>query len=148
MATEIYAGKDWLVDYDSNVGEVTLLTRPVQGVAGLRKPYQFELPAKSFDALFAKLRAVENQSKCQHFMVERKPTRYGSRLEVWSLAFKPGFVGDERGVTEEEWAKIYTTIVGILIDSIGNSIKPYCEAWNPDRKFQFRFETYVKFKEL
>jgi len=148
METKILAGKEWLQELGSNVGKVGLLVAPQQGLTGLRKPYQFEIPAQLFFRMSKVINNIETFKLCQHGGVMTKPTKYGSRFEVWVLGYATGFLEGDGGVTELEWNALVKRITGILTEVLGESVKPYAEAWTAERKFQFRFETYIQFKEL
>ncbi len=100
-------------------------------------------------SLFERLKAFASAvgGKFQHLSVDRKPVSKGIRLDVWALGFKTGYLGDGRGVTEAEWNDIHGKFDEILARDLGQKVNMYFEKYNPKRKFQFSFTTYIMYKE-
>lgn len=136
---------------DGSGPSITMLQQPAQGIPGLRKPYQFVLDTKTAWKLPMDLRKLfaENPAWLQCDLVERKGTARGFKLNVFLLGYRPGFCGDvNEGLTAEQWKTLTNRTSAIIAAALGENIAPYCEDWNAERKFQYRFETYIHYTEL
>jgi hypothetical protein len=147
MKTQDEINKLWLQSYSSPVGTIVQLVPPTRTVPGLRKPYQYELPAPTIAALKATLRVVVHPYKLllQCELVEFKALAHGVRLNLFLLGYRPGFCGDpSKGITAAQWDICTQSVRVVLDDALGEDTPVYVEPWNPDAKFQARFETYIK----
>ena len=142
--------KLWGYKVESNIGELCYLVQPEQGIKGLRKPYQFELPANTAKALVADLKVwlKPYSKKLQCDLVDKKTVTYGIKLDIFLLGYKSGFTGDETGLKAQEWESITSRIRILLQSTLGENVLMYVDPWNETSKFQARFETYIKYSEL
>lgn len=135
----------WLQTLPCNVGTVGLLVQPRHVTPGLRKPYEWELDEDMIDAMVLWLRGIANRKKwLQCGLVESKRLAFGRRVSIFLLSYRPGFCGDETGITEEQWNRLAHSVRLALMVLPG--AKPYIEKWSATRKFQLRFECYIKSK--
>lgn len=156
MPTQAQNNAAWIVPAQGRFpgGEAVtleLLAPPQQGTPGLRKPYQFEIPAAKAKLLVAELKAWEKtlrrENKVQCALSQAKPVTYGVRVSLWALACEPGYIERPLGVTRAEWKAITSEAIAIVEKYLG-PVVPYIEPWEPKTKFEVRWEGYVKFSEL
>jgi len=91
----------------------------------------------------------------QYAFAETKAVSKGVRLGVFMLAtpqeIDNNIPGDKEAdipaTSKEQWSQDTGEVVARLEKDLSGCI-PYVEEWNPERKFQFRFETYIKYAEL
>ena len=139
------------VKIGSSLGPVSLLQQPTREVPGLRKPYQYEVSAADGKQLVKDLQDMLNpldNNSLQCSGVSTKPTKYGIRLDVFLLGFRPGFCGDSMGCTDIFWQGVTLGLINRLKQTLGSSVLVYVEPWTDKEKFQARFETYIKYREL
>lgn len=144
---------------------ITILSapHPRRGVSGLRKPYEYCVPRPTLLKLTKTLREImkrhEHMLQCQ--LIEVKSLAFGQRINVFALAYRPGFcgptvlhrpsgvnVGDGRGIMKADWEQFWREVIHTLRLALGPDVTAYIEPWEADRKFQFRFCTYIMFREL
>jgi len=139
----------WLQTRQTNVGAVTFIEPPAR-VSNLRKPYQYLLTCAGMKKLMKDMKDMTsafNVRNSQCSLVDSKAVSYGRKFGVWTLSFAPGFCGDNRGCTQEQWVAYTNSILKRLEKDLGE-VDLYVEPWNSTRKFQMRFDTYVMYKEL
>jgi hypothetical protein len=140
----------WRTTVQSDIGAWTFLQPPTRAVTGLRPPYQYKLPVKTVKELTLGLRSVikYRPKLLQCGRVDSKPVTYGVRLDIFLLGYAPGLCGNTAfGATKEEWNLLTASIQDRLDLALGEA-PMYVESWSAYRKFQARFETYIKFDEL
>lgn len=154
LKTQEEINQEFRQTFQSNVGEVTILMQPRHTTPGLRKPYEYELPVADARALVKELKdylkANGNEGKAlQCDLVDTKSVKYGMRLNVFLLGFRPGLTGEpEKGIYQHEWDRIWNGLIAIIKAQLGENVSVYVEPWSDKEKFQLRFETYIKFTEL
>jgi hypothetical protein len=86
-------------------GQFTFLVQPRHVTKGLRKPYEYELELDQIEALVLALRGIANRfkSRLQCSYVESKRLAFGRRINFFFLGYRPGFCGDDTGITNEDW---------------------------------------------
>ncbi len=136
----------------SNVGNIEIIdTRRKNVPEGLRKPYEYRLTTADCVNLYEGLRELLKpwQLKCQFASVQRKLLTRGIRLNVFVLAYTPGFCGDadaETGVRRLQWRGMCKQLENVLINFLGEDAQMYAEPYNTSDKFQARFETYIAYQ--
>lgn len=117
----------------------------------LKKPYLFSLPIADLEKwikdMKSALKSIEAANEVQHTLLNVKTTSKGKRVTVWALGFRPGYCGDSRGVTKEQWDALCAELTANIV-LVFPGAKPYKEPWKKNRKFQYNFETYVQYAEL
>jgi len=53
-----------------------------------------------------------------------------------------------KGITQEQWDACCQQTADTLKKYLGANVLPYIEPWSSSKKFQMRFDTYIKFQEL
>lgn len=139
----------WLQSLDSNAGKITMLVPPKR-IASLRKPYDYELPARECREMLQEAKAIlkpfDTLLQCK--LVDSKPTKYGCRVNLFLLGYRPGYCGEAtRGLTVEQWQEATDKLRVHLVASLPDAMI-YIDPWSSEKKFQARFETYVLFPEL
>jgi len=129
--------KLWEQEFDSNVGVITLLACP----------YNLSLERKKIEKLFLELSFIKSLDKNLFQYPATLETRFNkktAKLNIWFLGFKPGLLGDNRGITKGEWRKITNKITKILQKfGIGGM---YIENWDDKKKFEARCEILITIK--
>ena len=138
----------WLQD----AGMITFLCPPERPTPpGLRKPYQYILPIAETKKLLEELKtAIKpfDKPKLQMGGAYKKGLSRGIRLNIFLLGYYPGACGNlNEGITKEDWETVTKNVYDILVKYLPDAC-PYIEDWRTERKFQFRFETYIAFQEL
>lgn len=126
---------------------ITLLCQPRHVTPGLRKPYEYALEWDEIEALILALKGIANRYKgaLQCSAVTTKRLAFGRKVSFFFLGYRPGYTGDNTGITNEDWQDLahrINTHLTVLPDA-----KPYMEAWKDNAKFQMRFEVYIAEKE-
>ncbi len=152
MKTQTQINKEWEVAYTllPSGNRIGLLQPPIRK-GKLKSPYQYQIPVASFRRLVEHLKefiSTFSPLAFQHTMVDTKPVKYGSRLEIWALGYMKSYTGDESGLDKNTWDHFTQTIKEKLIDILGPDVPLYIEPWTPERKFQMKFYTYIMFTEL
>ena len=87
--------------------------------------------------------AAQTCRKLQCDLIGFKRTGRGFRLNIFLLAFRPGFCGDPtQGVTQAEWNDV-TESIRAALKPLDPDAPLYVEPWTAAAKFQARFETYI-----
>lgn len=108
----------------------------------LPAPYGHTVAPECVPALIAALRPRVYDARLQMASARKVPLRKGWKVVVWMLAFRPGYCGDHRGVTEEEWSTLACAVADIIRAHVPDA-SIYCEPWSADSKFQFRWEAHL-----
>ena len=138
----------WRQTFNSNIGIITMLVAPKRA-STLRKPYQYSMPAKQCRQLTQTINTVLKAfSGLQHAGMDAKRTKYGCRLNIFALGYRPGYTGDQSGIDANQWASCTQQVLDALKQTLGDDVALYVEPWSATNKFQARFETYVLFPEL
>lgn len=151
MKTQEQTNAEWHQTFESNAGQCTLLVKPARIVPGLRKPYEYEVTAQDARNLIADLNATlrHNKQLLQCGLVDKKTVTYGIRFNLFLLSYRRGLVSDSAaGCSPGQWQAITEAVVQRIKATLGDDCPVYVEPWTPDAKFQARFETYIKFREL
>jgi hypothetical protein len=137
---------DFLVDVPTDIGVITVISvsrkanRPK-----IPRPYEYVLPISGMyeiPKLEAMLDAYERDEKVQTAAVFwDKPVRYGIKFGVFVLSHADH-------VTKEGWDRMADEVQTALTSLLGPDATMYVEDWDPDHKFQMRFETYILYEEL
>jgi hypothetical protein len=114
----------------------------------LRKPYEYLLSMAEIGTLNAALRDIASEFKgqLQCSLVSFKSLAFGKRVEVFFLGYRPGYCGDESGITKLSWQKLTNDFVAAL--SALPDAKPHIREWSDQSKFDIRFSTHIAAKEL
>lgn len=134
----------WNVELQNQNGPtITVLEQPRHVTPGLRKPYEYELEWDEIEALILALKGIGNRfkSRLQCSLIQTNRLAFGRKITFFFLGYKPGFTGDDTGITNEDWQDLahrINTHLTVLPDA-----KPYMEAWKDNAKFQMRFEVYI-----
>lgn len=133
---------EWLQNYSSPVGTITVLEAPRLKTAGLRYPYekQVSVPIKVLKDAFKK---IANTDKLQCYLVDFKRISKGYRLDIFLLGYDP-YCGLSLGVTKAEWEQIVADVYGVITQYIGNDKWMYVEDWSTKSKFQARYSIYLQ----
>ena len=133
----------------AGITSIGLLVKPDQGDGTLKKPYEFEIPAAVARQLGKDLKDLLKplNKRLQYAYLETKAVSKGQRIGLYMLGYKPGLY-PEVGVTHGQWDTLCAALVKRITVTLGKRVDCYVEPWSPLRKFQFRFETYIKFTEL
>jgi hypothetical protein len=118
---------------------------------GLTGRYQYEVPAAEAKQLIVDLRKIGkpiDDRLVQMYFVSTKPVMKGIRFGIFILGFRPGYTGDTRGITKEQWEKVTADTLARIRQTLGNNVNMSIEPWSSERKFDARFETYIKYAEL
>lgn len=145
--------KEHLVNVSANVGTVTIIdTSRKKRPAGLRRPYEYVVPAQIADTLYSELANVLMAYKrnCQYASVIRKPLSRGARLDVFVLAGPPGWCEEasEQGITREGWSELRCAVQETLFKYLGKDARIYADRYSKRDKVQARIETYIAYSEL
>lgn len=140
-----------------------------KSVKPLRKPYQYLMPVSKAQRMVAELKMElrkESRLTMQYAHVDLKPVLRGTRLSVWALSHHPyplsqvgpvliraqyhpaAISSSTSGVGRKEWKAFTTKLTSILGKYLGKRVKVYVEKWSTVSKFQYRFDTYIMYKEL
>lgn len=139
----------WKQKFQSNVGEIVMLVPPKRQ-SGLRKPYDFVAPMAEVAALVKDVKTIlqpyaNGRLQCGH--VATKSASRGRKFSVFLLGYKPGFCGTPDGISAADWESVASTVKSRIANTLGDC-EMYIEDWNPDHKFQARFETYIMYQEM
>ena len=150
MPTQKEINEAWQVECAGPAGlTLGVLVQPKQGDPTLRKPYEYTLDIADFRNLDNQIKALikpYGKNKLQCDLVETKSVKYGQRLGVFLLGYRPGLCGDpSEGITKVEWEDLQAELTALLSLFLPGC-KPYFEKWNKSSKFQARFDTYIMFK--
>lgn len=118
----------------------------------LRSPYQSAISAAEFYSLHKEIKDYLKPyaKKLQCAGVDYKSIRYGARLNIFLLGYRPGYVGDISGITIEEWNLITLHITELLQTTFKGQINKHeiiKGDWSANSKFSFDFQRYVYFTE-
>lgn len=146
MKTQQQMNAEWTRTVQSNVGQVTLLVPPPVETQ-LRSPYQYERSLTECRSLRLDLKntAAEFKPRLQCALVETKAVTYGMRFSIFALGYRPGFCDGQEGLTIDQWYDFSNRIISRLRLSLGEDVSVYVEPWSGSKKFQLRFETYIKY---
>lgn len=133
--------REWMREFNSNIGTVTILTSPKIKTSGLKGPYEYRLTDSKLSDLISNLKDIGKAARIQCNLVDVKPLMYGKRIRLFFLGYPPGFTGDESGITARDWSRIAARLRRTI--KILPGAKPYIEPWTIDDKFQMRFTAYV-----
>jgi hypothetical protein len=142
--------KKWRQNVPSNIGMLGLLVPP-KVKTSLPKPYQYEAPIAAVQDMVRQLKIEEKSDrKLQCYLVATKPVSKGIRLTIFMLGYQPGLCGESgtgAGLDKSQWEAMTGTVRMILEHDLGK-VPLYVEPWRKGKKFQARFETYIKYSEL
>lgn len=141
-----------LHEVDTNVGKCTFIaTVRANRPKGLRKPYEYVLPLEKAKSLYNDLKALlkGKEPAYQHAGVWKKGLTRGMKLNVFCLAYKPGFCGPGEGGTDrKDWEETCRAIQDVLFNYLGEDAAIYADRYCEDDKFQVTYKTYIAYEEL
>lgn len=145
MKTQQETNAEWTRTVPSNIGPIGILVPP-QSNSGLRRPYHYERSIGECRSLEMDLKSIMSgfKQKLQCALLDLKAVKYGRRVQIFALGYRPGLCGDEHvGITDDQWQEFAGAIASRLRQSLGDEVSVYVEPWSDTKKFQLRFETYI-----
>lgn len=131
--------REWLAEYSTNVGVCTILTAPKQEGRRITRQDAQELKT----ALQAVFKAESAKLQCE--IAEVRLLKRSVKIHLWALGFRPGFLRDDRGLSEVQW----TAFTGLVVDTLrAVVIEPavYSEPWSAGEKFQLRYDLTLRYE--
>jgi hypothetical protein len=145
-------GPEFKRDIPSNVGIITVLVTERQNrPAGLRKPYEYILPCAIAERKYKAIRDFlkeHGEEKFQCSYASKKGLSRGMKFNLFLLGYSPALCGPDKRCTREEWEQAVVKTQEMVHDMLGPDARMYIDSFDPNKKFQARFETYIAYEEM